>query len=288
MTAADTGVDELTRRHPEWGPWLAVVQAVLRESMDAMWDASVPLAASTEVKVPMLANAKIALDANLVRRFWRQLLVIGCRCGTPEMATLKAGLDAPSDVIALFGAVLNHESDRIRALALARGLDAGAFHAVANLLPVPFLHACNRRWGRSLQVSWTEGYCPVCGAWPAFAEVRGIERNRYLRCARCGGEWQARGLYCVYCGMTDHKELVSLVPENSGSNSVIEACARCRGYIKSLTTLQGSPPDKVMLDDLASVELDVAAVEHGYKRPEGGGYFLGVTAGNTGFHGRII
>jgi FdhE protein len=77
--------------------------------------------------------------------------------------------------------------------------------------------------------------------------------------------------------MTDHKELVSLVPENSGSNSVIEACARCRGYIKSFATLQGSPPDRVMLDDLASVELDVAAVEQGYKRPEGSGYLLGVT-----------
>jgi FdhE protein len=87
--------------------------------------------------------------------------------------------------------------------------------------------------------------------------------------------------------MTDHNELVSLVPENSRSNSVIEGCARCRGYVKSFTTLQGSPPDKVMLDDLASVELDVAAVEQGYKRPEGGGYFLGVSvAENTGLRGR--
>ena len=276
MTAADTCLDALTCRHPEWGPWLVVVQTVLRESMEAKWDASVPPLAQADGNVPLLANARLALDVNLVRPFWRQLLVVACRSGTPEMATLNVALDAPSDVVALFGAALNHDSDRIAAIAL-RGIDAGAFHAVANLLPVPFLHACNRRWGRSMPLGYTEGYCPVCGGWPAFAEVRGIDRSRYLRCARCGGEWQAHGLYCVYCGMTDHKELVSLVPENSGSNSVIEACARCRGYIKSFATLQGSPPDKVMLDDLASVELDVAAVEQGYKRPEGSGYLLGVT-----------
>jgi FdhE protein len=289
MTAADTALEELAHRHPEWGPWLAVVQAVLRDSIDARWEAFVPMPAQTVSKVPLLAHAQLVLDANLVRTFWQQLLAIAWRSGTPEMATLKAALDAPSDVLALIRAALNHESDYLKELAVTRGIDAGAFHAVAVLLPVPFLHACNRCWAQSVPASWTEGYCPVCGAWPAFAEVRGIERSRYLRCARCGGEWQAPGLNCVYCGMTDHNELVSLVPENSRANSLIEACARCRGYVKSFTTLQGSPPGRVMLDDLASVELDVAAVEQGYQRPEGGGYLLGITvAESTGLRGRRL
>jgi hypothetical protein len=51
-------------------------------------------------------------------------------------------------------------------------------------------------------------------------------------------------LVLSYCGMTDHNELVSLVPEKSGSNSVIDACKRCLGYVKTFTTLQGSPPAK--------------------------------------------
>jgi FdhE protein len=133
-----------------------------------------------------------------------------------------------------------------------------------------------------MAASWTEGYCPVCGAWPAFAEVRGIERSRYLRCSRCGGEWQAHCLLCPFCGMTDHKELVSLVPENSGSNAMIDACNGCRGYIKTFTTLQGSPPVKVLLDDLDSVEVDVAAAEQGYRRPQGAGYSLNINVANNG------
>ena len=157
------------------------------------------------------------------------------------------------------------------------GADAEAFQAVTALLPVPLLHACNRRWASAKSVSWTEGYCPVCGAWPAFSEVRGIERSRYLRCGRCGSEWQARVLFCSYCGMTDHNELVSLVPEKSGSNSVIDTCKRCLGYVKTFTTLQGSPPAKILLDDLATAHLDVAALEQGYKRPEGTGYSLDIT-----------
>ena len=82
--------------------------------------------------------------------------------------------------------------------------------------------------------------------------------------------------------MNDHEELVSLVPEKSGSNSVIDACKHCLGYVKTFTTLQASPAAKVMLDDLATVDLDVAALEQGYKRPQGTGYSLNVTVTDNG------
>jgi FdhE protein len=75
--------------------------------------------------------------------------------------------------------------------------------------------------------------------------------------------------------MTDHEQLASLVPEK-GTSRVVDACKRCLGYFKTFTTLQGSPPAKVILDDLASVDLDVAALEQGYKRPHGTGYSLDV------------
>jgi formate dehydrogenase maturation protein FdhE len=58
---------------------------------------------------------------------------------------------------------------------------------------------------------------------------------------------------------------------------VIDACKRCLGYVKTFTTLQGSPPAKVMLDDLASVDLDIAALSKDTSGPKGAGYSLDVT-----------
>jgi FdhE protein len=81
--------------------------------------------------------------------------------------------------------------------------------------------------------------------------------------------------------MTDHKEQLSFVPEIS-SKSAIDACKRCLGYVKTFTTLQGSLPAKVILDDLASVELDVAAAEQGYRRPDGAGYSLNLMVTESG------
>jgi FdhE protein len=283
MMAIETGLQDLERRHPEWGPWLAVVQEVLTETGNPEWDAVVPFRNETQPsKAPFLARAAITLETRLVRRLLEQLLRIASRSGTPKLATLKPALDAEIDTLSLFKASLCQEDEALKRTATALGTDAEAFQAVAALLPIPFLHACNRRWASSKSAGWMEGYCPTCGAWPALAEVRGIERSRYFRCGRCGGEWQAHCLSCPYCGMTDHNELTSLVPEKSGTSGVIEACRRCLGYVKTFTRLQGSPPAKVLLDDLASVDFDMAAVEQGYKHPQGPGYSLNVTVLENG------
>jgi FdhE protein len=283
MTAIDTGVQDLGRRHPEWKPWLAVVEEVLGETATSKWDAFVPdCPSSQQSKVPLLTGAALALDMRSVLGLLDQLIRTACRGGTAKMATLEPVLNAEWDVGVLFRASLCQDGERVKETAAVLGADPEALQAVVALVALPFLQACNRRWASAKSTSWMEGYCPVCGAWPALAEVRGIERSRHFRCGRCGAGWQAHCLFCPYCGMTDHNELVSLVPEKSGANSVIEACKRCLGYVKTFTTLRGSPPAKVILDDFASVDLDVAAFEQGYKRPQGAGYALNVTLINSG------
>jgi FdhE protein len=277
MTAIDTGLQDLKRQHPEWEPWLAVVQEILSATADPQWDQAVPAHAEIQPdKIPLLAGVTVVVERSLVRRLLAQLIQTAQRSGTSKMATLKPALHAELNDLTLFEASLRQDSERLSEIAAVIGADPEALQAVGSLLPVPLLQACNRHWARSIAKSWTEGYCPVCGAWPALAEVRGIERSRYFRCGRCGNEWQSSPLSCPYCSTTNHEELVSLVPEKSGTNSVIEACKRCLGYVKTFTKLQGSPPDKILLDDLATVELDVAALDQGYKRPQGAGYCLDV------------
>ncbi len=277
MMAIDTGLQDLKRQHAEWEPWLAVVQVILSEIADSKWDGAVPVEIRPQQgKVPLLVGAALSLDPSSIGRMFDQLVRIASRSGSEKMATLQAIAYAKLDVLAIFRASLNHDREGMKEMASDVGADGEAFHAVGALVSIPFLQACNRALARSVAVSWTEGYCPLCGAWPAFAEVRGIERSRYFRCGRCGSEWQAHCLFCPYCSMTDHKELASLVPEQNGAKSVIDACKRCLGYVKAFTKLQGSPPAKVMVDDLASVDLDIAALEHGCRRPEGLGYSLNV------------
>jgi FdhE protein len=277
-TSSNTAVLDLGRQYPEWQPWLTVIEEVLREATDSKWEALVAEPPeSQESKVPLLAGATLSMDITAVGRWSERLMLAAYRSGGPKMSTLNGVQQKRLNTVDLFKSSLCQNGKWLREAAVELDVDVDALQAVALLIPVPFLQACNRRWASSIAESWTEGYCPVCGAWPAFAEVRGIERSRYLRCGRCGGGWQAQGLSCSYCGMTDHKELESLVPEQSGSTRAIEACRRCLGYLKSLTTLQRIPAERVLIDDLASVDLDIAALDQGYKKPDSPAYSLDVT-----------
>jgi FdhE protein len=274
MTEND--VQALAREYPDWQPWLVVLEAVMCEATDSKWETWVPARAATQdVHVPLLAGVTITVDLGKIRRWQQQLLQTAARSGAPKMFPLNSLQKNTVNTVALFEAALCENGARLKQMADDLGIDPDPFSAVTALIAVPLLHACNRRWALPSQSpGWTAAYCPTCGAWPAFAEMRGIERSRYLRCGRCGAEWQAHGLSCSYCGNTDHKELGYLVPEKTGSIRVIETCNRCRGYLKTFTKLQGSAAPKILLDDLASVDLDIAALEQGFKRPAGPGYAL--------------
>jgi len=132
---------------------------------------------------------------------------------------------------------------------------------------MPLLQACRRAWADLAPGTWAHGYCPICGAWPAVAEVRGLDGARHLRCRGCGGDWATAWLRCPFCGEHDHTRLGSLVASEGLEREKVEVCDHCHGYLKTITTFGPIPAEQVVLQDLATVGLDVAAVERGYRPP---------------------
>jgi len=277
-TTAAMTLRRLNDERPEWRPWLSVLDEVLHETLDTNWEDFVPRLSQRRAHVPFLAKTSIVLSPDRLRRWSLRLIRAAAAGGTHPMATLQSMTRAELPVVELFRAALCQDVRTLDEIARRYGADGAALRAVAALLPMPFLHACSRRLGSSA-ANWLDGYCPLCGAWPAFAEVRGIERARYLRCGRCGEEWLIHWLYCPFCALADHDQLVSLVPQTGAPARLIEACKRCGGYLKSFTLLQGTDAFGVMIDDLASVDLDIAAIEQGYRRQEGPGYALNLLVG---------
>jgi FdhE protein len=264
-------LQDLERQKPEWQPWLAAVGVALGEIEESAWIAFVPdVPSRSDTRSPLLSEARLRLDPMVVERLVARL--------QPKPNGISNGVGSLEPAaLAIFRHAINGDQNRLRQLGTALGVEPDEFAARAALVPMPFLHACRARWEQSIPQGWSEGYCPLCGACPAFAEVRGVERVRYLRCGRCGSAWQTSHLRCPYCTATDHNMLRSLVVEGSMPPSTIEACEQCRGYVKVFSMLQGHPASAVMLQDLASAELDFSAAQRGYQRPGGLGHALGVT-----------
>jgi FdhE protein len=256
---SDGLMDGLRRNHPEWRPWLALLEPAVAAMRDAAWDEAVtwePPAADGDQ--PVLAQTTITVDRRAAERWWRTLLAAAVEGPAAALARM------PIDAVELLDAAVSDDSARLNALATSASAPMGAVRAVAGLAAMPILHSCRRRVARA---PWRHGSCPVCGAWPTLAEARGLERSRHGRCARCGSDWALPWLQCAFCGNDDHARLHALVPEATGEARKVEACAVCHAYLKSIMTLTPTPPADVAVLDLVTVDLDVAALSEGYARP---------------------
>ncbi|MFN8678675.1 MAG: formate dehydrogenase accessory protein FdhE [Thermomicrobiales bacterium] len=196
------------------------------------------------------------------------LLLLASQAG-PEAIPLARAAQSPTlDARGMVEAAINADDARLERLADELGVDIEPLAAVADLAALPLLQALRRRFAPAVSTHWHEGYCPICGDWPRLAEIRGLERARCLRCARCGGDWQQPGVRCAFCDATGQGSRATLLSEQDGEARKVETCTRCRGYLKIISTLRAWPGDEVCLADLATIDLDLAALERDYARPE--------------------
>jgi FdhE protein len=278
--SAVSRLDALAQTHPEWTAWLRVVREVAVELSSPAWDADPPrTTAGASNLAPLLEGAALRPDGRAVARLLDRLTGVARAQGLHALAggVGQSRETSSGDALAVFLAAVNGDHAALDLRASRTGASPEGLRALAQLLPMPYLHACARRWAASQRAPWAQGYCPVCGAWPAFAEVLGVERARQLRCGRCGAGWPMPVLACTYCATTDHETLGTLVVDDRTSRFALDVCRGCSGYLKSCATLQSTPSDEVLVTDLASVEFDLAAVERGFLRPPGPGVALHAT-----------
>ena len=117
-----------------------------------------------------------------------------------------------------------------------------------------------------------DGHCPYCGGRPIVSFRRGDPEShgaaRWLSCGLCGTEWLFSRIRCPSCGEEDPAKLPAF---QGGTHAAvrIEACETCRRYVKSIDlTIDARPLPEV--DDLASIALDLWAMEQGYDRIQPG------------------
>jgi FdhE protein len=263
-------MDTLLAAQPETRPWLALLTLVFEECANPAWEtvaAATRLLPVRTAGTPLLAGATIPIDARLADTWVRRVLERAGQTGA-EAASLRAAAGTRSlDALEVLEAAVNADVERLGAIAGGIGVDPEAFAAVAGLTPLPLLQALRRHFGPASDPQWSAGYCPVCGDWPLLAEQRGLERARRLRCGRCGSDWAQPGIRCPYCGVIGHASRAALVSEQDGEARKVETCLQCRGYLKNVSTLRAWAGDEIPLADLATVDLDLAALEREFTRP---------------------
>jgi len=247
-------IDAVRNQNPESERWLALVEAAFAESgSDGAWgDTVLTILEERPARAPILHQAQIAVRRRVLHRWVREILDL-------------ASADGSLEPVELLEAALCQDDSR---------LETPELRVVAQRAALPLLQTCGRALAAQVPSSWWEGYCPVCGAWPTLAEFRGLERKRWLRCGRCATGWEVAWLRCPFCDETQHANLGYLAPEEGETTRKVEVCDTCKGYVKAEPTVKHLAPWEIVLDDLATVPLEVAALDRGYHRPERPGFAL--------------
>jgi hypothetical protein len=127
----------------------------------------------------------------------------------------------------------------------------------------PFLSRCaDAVMARTIFSGWQHGTCPLCGGEPDFSVITPAA-DRLLICARCVSRWHFHQLACPFCGNDDRGRITSFATRDGLYR--LYACDVCQRYLKAFDGRHAPRPVMPVVDSIATLPLDAAAVQRGYR-----------------------
>jgi FdhE protein len=127
----------------------------------------------------------------------------------------------------------------------------------------PFLtRAAEAIMARSDFSGWGRGTCPLCGGEPDLPVITPAA-DRLLICSRCAARWRFAQLTCPFCSNADRRQITSFASRDGQYR--LYACDVCKRYLKAYDARHASRPVMPAVDSVATLPLDAAAIQRGYK-----------------------
>jgi formate dehydrogenase accessory protein FdhE len=114
------------------------------------------------------------------------------------------------------------------------------------------------------RVDGTPSGCPLCGGKPIVGVLRseGDGAKKSLICMLCAHEWTFRRIYCPACG-EEREPQIAFYSAPEIAHVRVDVCDTCHTYLKSIDLTKTGLAVPVV-DELATIPLDLWAREHGY------------------------
>jgi FdhE protein len=262
---------ELKRKRPDYGAILDFYAAV-REAQITSKASLKPGPATrkegpgdclNEEGFPLIEKDGFPVDKEAAKSLFRTLCRIG-RNANPHMADqigrIEAALEANKvDLETLLTGQKSEQADA------GLGLDRQVLAFLIQSSIRPSIEAGMEQLSGELdpEASLTI-HCPICGSLPALNLLKGEAGKRYSLCSVCGYEWRINRISCAVCGNKEPGTLQYFYGEGEEAYR-IDLCDECHHYIKTIDYRNIEAPDS-SLEDLATLHLDVVAVQKGYQR----------------------
>jgi len=115
-------------------------------------------------------------------------------------------------------------------------------------------------------VNGTPSTCPLCGGSPIVGVLRseGDGAKKSLICMLCAHEWAFRRILCPACG-EEREPQMAFYSTPQIAHVRVDVCDTCHTYLKNIDLTKTGLAVPVV-DELATMPLDLWAREHGYEK----------------------
>ncbi|MGC9965553.1 MAG: formate dehydrogenase accessory protein FdhE [Syntrophobacteraceae bacterium] len=182
-----------------------------------------------------------------------------------ELGRLRTSIQDGSFAPDLFlGAALGGREDEARAIARQAGFDPGLLEFALVQAAKPVLEKRSEAYGALIEdLTWNEGYCPVCGSLPGLSLLRSKEGQRWLRCGFCGAEWRFLRMSCPCCEGLEPDDREVLFVEGR-EHERVEVCRKCNKYVVGMDVRSLFAEFIPEVAALTLLHLDVLARQRGF------------------------
>jgi FdhE protein len=222
---------------------------------------------------PLLRFENIPLDLSDLRLTVRQTAEILQRFDALETAEFQLVHDMGRGdrLLDVAGRWYRRAAERATAasgVAVAGVADPGAddpevMDHVLALAMRPFLSRCAEVLQRRSELaSWSHAHCALCGGEPDMATLD-AQGDRSLVCGRCLLQWKFDPVACPFCRNSDRAQMTSF--GTSDGVYRVYGCDACHRYVKAFDARRANRPLMPVLDGVAMLPLDAAAIQRGYQ-----------------------
>src|SRR4051794_4268027 len=168
-------LDAMQLSHPHWKLLLALWEQVFQEDARGAWSTtSVSLDPERSSSAPLLSGGAVCVSSVAVNNWLRRLLIQITKEHDRGVA-LNDELANRLDALGLLEAAITQDEQLIALLAMQAGVEPAPLDAASRMLAAPALFAIGRQLAPTMTANWAEASCPICGARPSIAELRGID-----------------------------------------------------------------------------------------------------------------
>ena len=229
---------------------------------------SIDISARLANKMPILSNEQILIDDKNLETIFDNIFPILKKYSShykEQFLYLEELNDRRKFSLKLLVmGLVNKDKQTINDLALKFNISRQILELVSELIAAPYLELSAEYFTKKLsKYHWREPFCPVCGNLPSMAKINEQDQVKTLWCRFCDTTWTFFDKVCPYC-MNAEVESQKFIFISNGKPLRIEACDRCKNYLKIIDGRIAMGEINFSVVNIATFYLDLLAKSHGY------------------------